>query len=293
MPQARNEMRATIQRIVGRLLTLAAVSLLGGLLSASLVRFSPGYGVDERELDFRLSQASVEAIRNSHSLNGGLLSYYCHYLAGAVHGDFGSSQWLQRPISSLIQERFPVTARSVLVGVSLAWFTALTISFAGIFLRGFYFDLSTTLLSGVLIALPAAVVAIFSVYLRAPVFVAIAVVIFPKLFRYLRNLLNHAYSQPYTLAARAQGISQTRILFSHVLPLASPALFALLGVSLALAFGAAIPIEALCDSPGVGQLAWQAALNRDLPLIMDLTLLVTLITVAANMLANIAQERVL
>src|SRR5215510_14676746 len=103
-------MTATIQRIVGRLLMLAAVCLLGGLLSASLVRFSPGYGVDERELDPRLSQASVEAIRNSHRLNGGLLSYYAHFLAGAMHGDFGTSGWLQRPISSLIKERFPVTA---------------------------------------------------------------------------------------------------------------------------------------------------------------------------------------
>jgi len=84
--------------MVGRLLMLAAVCLLGGLLSASLVRFSPGYGVDERELDPRLSQASVEAIRNSHRLNSGLLSYYGHYLSGAVHGDLGSSLWLQRPI---------------------------------------------------------------------------------------------------------------------------------------------------------------------------------------------------
>ena len=272
---------------------LAVVCLLGGLLSASLVRFSPGYGVDERELDPRLSQTSVEAIRSSHHIHAGLLSYYGHYLAGAVHGDLGSSQWLQRPISSLIKERFPTTARSVLAGVSLAWFVALAISLAGIFCRGVYYDVSTTLLSGVLIALPAAVVAIFSVYLRAPVFVAIAVVTFPKLFRYLRNLLNHAYAQPYILAARARGISQSRILFHHLLPLASPSLFALLGVSLAVAFGAAIPIEALCDSPGVGQLAWQAALNRDLPLIMNLTLLVTLITVAANMLANIAHERAL
>ena len=68
---------------------LAVVCLLGGLLSASLVRFSPGYGVDEREIDFRLNQASVEAIRNSRHLNDGLLSYYGHYLAGAVHGDLG------------------------------------------------------------------------------------------------------------------------------------------------------------------------------------------------------------
>jgi len=272
---------------------LAVICLLGGLLSASLVRFSPGYGMDERELDPRLSQASVEAIRNSHRLNAGLFSYYGHYLAHAVHGDFGSSEWLQRPISSLIKERLPVTAESVLGGVSLAWLFALTLSLAGVFFRGLYFDISTTLFSAVLIALPAAVVAIFSVYLRTPVFVAIAVVTFPKLFRYLHNLLNHAYAQPYILAARARGISQAKILFHHVLPLASPALFALLGVSLAVAFGAAIPIEALCDSPGVGQLAWQAALNRDLPLIMNLTLLVTLITVAANMLASIAHERVL
>lgn len=286
-------MRARIQRIVGHLLMLVTLCLLGGLLSASLVRFSPGYGVDERELDPRLSQASVEAIRNSRQLNDGLLSYYGRYLAGAVHGDFGSSQWLQRPISSLIRERFPITAKSVLIGVFLAWLVALALSFAGVFFRGLYFDISTTLVSGVLIALPAAVVAIFSVYLRAPVFVAIAVVTFPKLFRYLRNLLNHAYSQPYILAARARGISQARILFHHVLPLASPALFALFGVSLAVAFGAAIPVEALCDSPGVGQLAWQAALNRDLPLIMNLTLIVTLITVAANMLANLAHERIL
>lgn len=286
-------MRARIQIIGRQLLTLVALGLFGGLLSASLVRFAPGYGVDERELDPRLSQASVEAIRNSHRLKGGLLSYYGHYLGSALQGDFGRSEWLERPVSLLIKERFPVTARSVVLGVTLAWATALGISLAGLFFRGFFLDISGTLASSVLIALPTAVIAVFSVYLRAPVFLAIAVVMFPKLFLYLRNLLAEAYAQPYILAARSRGIGRARILFQHVLPLASPALFALFGVSLSMAFGAAIPIEALCDSPGVGQLAWQAALNRDLPLIMNLTLLITLITVAANLLANVAHERAL
>lgn len=270
---------------------LAALCLLGGLLSASLVRFAPGYGVDERELDPRLSQASVEALRNAHQLKESLFTYYGHYLAEAMHGDFGSSEWLQRPVSLLIRERFPVTLKSVVYGVSFAWVLALSISFLGFFCHKLFFDISGTVVSGLFISLPAAVVAIFAVYLRAPVFVAIAVVTFPKLFRYLRNLLTHAFGQPYILAAQARGVGQTRILFCHVLPLASPALLALLGISLSLAFGAAIPIEALCDSPGVGQLAWQAALNRDLPLIVNLTLLITLITVAANSLANVANER--
>jgi peptide/nickel transport system permease protein len=183
--------------------------------------------------------------------------------------------------------------RSVSFGVLLAWAVALAASLAVLRFRGVAAEFSGTLLSGLLIALPSAVVALFAVYLRAPVSLAIAVVLFPKLFRYLRNLFAHAQSQPYVLAASARGIGQSRIMFRHVLPLAAPGLIALLGVSLSIAFGAAIPIEALCDSPGVGQLAWQATLNRDLPLIMNLTLLATMITVAANSLASIATEKAL
>jgi peptide/nickel transport system permease protein len=71
-----------------------------------------------------------------------------------------------------------------------------------------------------------------------------------------------------------------------VLPIAAPPLLALLGVSFTIAFGAAIPIEALCDSPGLGQLAWHAALSRDLPLIVNITLIVSLVMFAANSLAD-------
>lgn len=283
-------MRKGLQKFGLRLLALVALSLLGGLLGATLVRFAPGYGVDERELDPRLSQASIQAIRDANRPDSGLFSYYGRYLADAAHGDFGTSQWLQRPVSSLLRERFPVTARSVLLGVAAAWMLALAASLASLLFWRSFLEFSGTMISGLLIALPAAVVGMFAVYLRAPVFVAIAVVTFPKLFRYLRNLLAHAYAQPYIVAARARGVATPAILLRHVLPLASPALLALLGISLSMAFGAAIPIEALCDSPGIGQLAWQAALNRDLPLIVNLTLLITLFTVAVNFLANIASE---
>jgi len=269
---------------------LVVLTLTGGLLSATMVRFSPGYGVDERELDPRLSRASVEAVRSSRRIESGLLAYYRDYLVRALHGDFGKSQWLDRPVGSLIRERLPVTARSVVVGILIAWMAALIVALAAIFLRGFLVDFSATAASGLLIALPTGVVAMFAVYVRAPAFLAISLVIFPKLFRYLRNLLEQAYAQPHILAARTRGISNTSIVFRHVVPLVCPALFALFGVSLSMAFGAAIPIEALSDSPGVGQLAWQAALNRDLPLIVNLTLLVTLFTVAMNSLASVAPE---
>jgi peptide/nickel transport system permease protein len=284
-------MKRRIYKIGMRLLGLVALSLAGGLVSATLVRFAPGYGVDERELDPRLSAASVESIRAANQVHSGLLRYYAHFLNGLVRGDLGESQWLQQPIASLIRERFPVTLRSVLLGMATAWTAALAASLAVAFFRGFALELSGAVLSGVLIALPTAVVAMLGVYVGAPVSLALAVVLFPKLFRYLRNLLAQVQAQPHVLAARARGIGRGRILTWHVVPNVAPALFALLGVSLSMAFGAAIPIEALCDSPGIGQLAWQAALNRDLPLITNLTLIVTLITVGANWLANLEGRR--
>jgi len=286
-------MRGCISKIARRLLLLGTLTLAGGLLGATLVRFAPGYGMDESELDPRLSAASREAMRNEHRVQSNLLSYYGTYLARAAHADFGRSAWLQRPIADLMKERFPLTVRSVILGVLTAWGAAILLAAAAQASRGWFLDLTGTTASGFLIALPGAVVALAAMYLRAPVFVAIGVVTFPKVFRYLRNLLVHAYEQPYVLAARARGIGRAALLFRHVLPVAAPPLVALLGVSVSMAFGAAIPIEALCDSPGIGQLAWLAALNRDLPLIMNLTLVVTLITVAANSAADLLHERVL
>ena len=272
---------------------LLLLSLLGGLLGATLVRFAPGYGVDERELDPRMSQRSIESIRASSRANSNLLTYYGQFFRGVFHGDLGNSQWLQRPIASLIRERVPVTLRSVLLGTLLAWVAALAGALIASLSSSFVLEVSGTLVSGILIALPVAVVAMFAVYTGAPVPIAIAVVLAPKLFRYVRNLLAHAHAQPHVLAAQARGVGRGRILSHHIFPYVSPSLFAVLGVSLSMAFGAAIPIEALCDSPGIGQLAWQAALNRDLPLIMNLTLLATLITVSANWLANLSDRRVM
>jgi ABC-type dipeptide/oligopeptide/nickel transport system permease component len=49
-----------------------------------------------------------------------------------------------------------------------------------------------------------------------------------------------------------------------------------------MAFSAIIPVEALSDSPGLGQLAWRAALGRDLPVLVCITLLLAVATVLAN-----------
>jgi peptide/nickel transport system permease protein len=64
-------------------------------------------------------------------------------------------------------------------------------------------------------------------------------------------------------------------------------MIALAGITVSIALGASIPVESLCGLPGVGQLAWQAALSRDLPLLVNLTVLVTLVTLLANSGADV------
>ena len=280
-------MNTLLQKLLLKLAGLIALALFGGILSATLVRFSPGYGIDERELDPGLSHSSVDAIRLRHRANSDLFQYYKTYLFGLAQGDLGTSEWLQIPVRDLVRQRFPLTAKSVAFGVLTAWTAALLLTLAGLFFRGAVYDVSTTLVTSFLVGLPYVVVALFFVYLRAPVFLAISTVLFPKLFRYMRNLVAHSAAQPCVLAARARGIKMPSIIWRYVIRLAAPMLLSLFGVSVSMAFGAAIPIEALCDSPGLGQLAWQAALNRDLSLIVNLTLILTLITVAANWLASI------
>jgi len=72
---------------------------------------------------------------------------------------------------------------------------------------------------------------------------------FPRLYSYIRNLLFRSYDQAPRSCRRARGLGSRAILFRHVLPLQLRRLLALFWRVFAIAFGAAISIGALCDSP--------------------------------------------
>src|SRR5439155_12018191 len=255
-----------------RLLFLFCFGLGGTLVSATLVRLAPGYGVEERELDPRWRADSVEALRQKQALRQGLPSFYFHYLSALAHGDLGESDSLKRPVRELLRQRLPVTGNSVVRGLGVAWLAAAILASLGLAKRGRLLEASTTAFNSFLLSLPSAVVAMLAVHLRTPAFCAIAVVVFPRLYGYIRNLLIRSYDQPHVLAACARGLGSTAILLRHVLPLAAPPLLALLAGSCAISFGAASLFEALCFSPAPAKLSWQAAPSCDLPLIFNVTL---------------------
>jgi peptide/nickel transport system permease protein len=274
-------------RVARHLLAIAGIVLLGGLLSATLVRLAPGFDTDEHQLDPHLSSESVRALRESRAGEQNVLRYYVGYLRAAVHGDLGVSHTLGQPVQRLLRDRWPVTLRVAGIGLLLGWLLATALAFAVSLSRLSAYEILGTTVSGAFLCIPAAVLALLSVIFNAPGYLAIALIVFPKIYRYSRNLLAKAYSLPHVTAARAKGLGEVRILLWHVLPMAGPQMIALAGITVSIALGASIPVESLCGLPGIGQLAWQAALARDLPLLVNVTVLVTLVTLLANSGADV------
>jgi peptide/nickel transport system permease protein len=276
-----------LKRIVRHGLILIATVLLGGLLSAALVRLAPGFDSDEQELDPHLNAASVQALRQTRLEQHDIFRFYFHSLQRAAHGDLGVSISLGQPVSSLLRERVPLTLRLIALGLLMSWTLAIALAFSAAWLRISVYDALTTTISGALLCMPAAVLALLSVLWNVPGALAIGLIVFPRIYRFTRNLLAKAYFMPHIVTARAKGVSELQILFWHAAPVVAPQLLAVAGVSVSIAVGAAIPVEALCGLAGVGQLAWQAALARDLPLLMNITILVTLVTLLANSGADV------
>jgi peptide/nickel transport system permease protein len=266
---------------------MVATVLLGGLLSAVLVRLAPGFDVDEGQLDPHLNSESIRALHEARFEERNIVRFYFHSLQRAAHGDLGTSLSLGQPVTTLLRERAPLTFRLVGLGLLLSWAVAMALALSAAWLRVSAYDAFTTVISGTFLCIPAAVLALLSVLWSVSGALAVGLIVFPRVYRYVRNVLANAYSLPHIITARAKGLSELRILFWHVVPVAGPQLLAVAGVSVSIAVGAVIPVEALCGLPGVGQLAWQAALARDLPLLMNITILVTLVTLVANSGADV------
>lgn len=284
-------------RLIHSIITAVFTILLAGFVTSTLVRRAPGFGVDEREFDPRLSEESIRHIREeSRQLNSGTSGYYLQCLIRVLHGDLGDSLSFQRPIVELIRQRLPETARSIGSGLACGWVLGLVIAVTAASIARPGFDLFTSATALLFLCLPSSVWALVLVLTgkweaRSAAAWVIAIVIFPRVLRYARAILATTMTSPHVLMARAKGLGRLRLTWAHVLRPAAPALMALLGASVSVAFGASIPIEVICDSPGLGQLAWQAAMKRDLPLLIDITLLVSVLATISGLAADIAQPR--
>ncbi len=239
------------------------------------MRWAPGYFSDARERDAQYASVGRRAVDTQQALDGGVLATVGHQARGWTRGDLGRSRQYNVPVGDLVRERWRLTLRligkSILVGWLLAFLLALSLS-ARRTGRG---EAWIAAPSALLLAVPVGAMATFCLVADkgGPVLV-LATLIAVRDFKLIYRLMRRTWQAPHFLYARAAGLSVGRMARTHLLPQLGRELFAIAMTSVVVALSLAVPVEVIFDLPGLGQLAWSAALNRDLPVLLAVTLLV-------------------
>ena len=126
--------------VVSRLL-LGIPTLLGiSLLVFLMLHMVPGDPLDYMFQEATLSAQDRELIRERLGLNDPVLVQYGRFLSKAVRGDLGQALFVQRPVTQIILDELPYTARLALLGMSFTIFFGLTFGILAALFRGTWLD---------------------------------------------------------------------------------------------------------------------------------------------------------
>ena len=275
--------------ILSSVLTGIFVVLAGGFAAAALVRYSPGFDSIAEDLDPAISPETLKALHEQHAQRNRLPVFYARYLARAVGGDLGVSEDLKQPVGELIRSRAPATLKLIAGGSVIGWAISALLAWAVVGGRRLTIDVAAWSVSGVLFAVPPAVLGLGFFFANAPLTLALGLALVPRLFGTLRAVLEARYTSGAVVAARARGMKPHVLILRYFLIAELPQLAALAGAGLVVALGASIAIETLCGVPGGGALALHAALSRDMPLLCGLGLAITFFVTAAQTAADLAR----
>jgi ABC-type dipeptide/oligopeptide/nickel transport system permease component len=103
----------------------------------------------------------------------------------------------------------------------------------------------------------------------------------------LKTSLKEAMHQDYVLVARTKGFSETYVILREALRNAVTPSLAVVGVQFTFLIGGTVIVERLFSYEGLGNLAIDAVINRDLPLIQGIVLLFAVIFVGVNLAVDL------
>lgn len=287
-----------LARFGSRLLEALITVWLLATLCFCLLRAAPGGPFDTEKAAPPEVQAALDA---QYRLDQSLPMQYLGWLGDAVRGDLGPSfQYPDYTVNQLIGNALPVSA----LNGGLALLLALL---AGVFLgvwaarrAGGWTDRALMLFAGLGLAVPKFVVApllmlLFAVTLRwlpaggwgdwdnvvLPV-IALALPNIAYCARLTRASMIEVLSADYLRAARARGLSETRLLFAHALRPALLPVVAWLSPALINVITGSAVVEQVFGIPGMGRYFVQGALNRDYTLVLGVVLVIGVLIVAIN-----------
>lgn len=271
--------------VLQRLARTIVIVLLVLVGSAVLVRLAPGYLSDAREMDSRYGDAARAELSAEAARSRSLGQILTTEIEGWMHGGLGTSRQYDAPVLELILPRLAVTGGLLVRSILFAWALALCTSLA--VSAGRNPSLLWQTPATVLLAVPTAAMATICLLAGSggPVLV-MTLLLAARDFKFLDRVLRKAWRDPHLLHARAQGITTLRLVRAHIFPGISSQLLALATLSIVTALSALVPVEVVFSVPGLGQLAWNAAMNRDLPVLLAVTMIMAVAVTFAGMASD-------
>jgi peptide/nickel transport system permease protein len=293
-----------LKRVAWAILTLLIASWIAFVL-VHLSGSTPG-GV---ALGQSATPAQVIAYNESIGWYQPWIVQYADWVGQVLRGDLGVSLIDGRPIGPDIAKRLPVTAALAVGGTVLSAVLGVVLGVIAA-VRGGAVDRFVTVLTGIMLSLPAFWVGILLVYvfavqlrlLPATGFVPFDVspdkwfrsLVLPVLTialtsagfiaRQTRASMAEALAQEHIRTLRAVGTPTFRIVYVHALRGASLPILASVAIQFIVLFGGSVMIELLFALPGIGQAMQSAVGSADLPFVQALVLVATLVVVIVNIL---------
>lgn len=294
-----------------RLIQFIPVLLGITLISFAIIEIAPGDpALLYMDRSTNPSPEDITKMRQELGLDKPLPVRYMNWLGRVVQGDLGKSFVDKRPVLTRIVEVMPysfiVAGLSMIVGYVLA----ILVGVVSAIRSGSWFDYIMSTVSAMLVSAPIFWVALMAIllfsvrwnlvpssgwgeggfwvqlkHLLLPVLI-LALRDIAGLSRYVRSSLIEAMAQDFVRTARSKGLAERVVIYKHALRNALIPVVTIMGLSLPALISGALLVENVFALPGMGRLAVGAVGFRDYPVVMGVNLVLSILTVFGNLLAD-------
>jgi peptide/nickel transport system permease protein len=300
--------RYILKRIGLALITLILLSMIVFAISTVL----PG-NVGRAVLGPFATQESVDELNEQLGANRSVVVQYKEWAGGLLHGDLGVSLTKQVPASDLLvpalENSFKLALVAFLICVPLSILAGIVAALRygkatdkGITTAGLSFSAMPEFVSGIFLILVFGVwlgwlpvtaqweqgagVATQVEYLLLPAF-TLTLVLLGYIARITRASMIEALDSDYTRTAHLKGLSSATVIRRHVLRNALLPTIAVVAVQVGYLVGGLVVVEVLFNYQGVGSLIYEAARQKDLPLLTAGVLVVGIVYLTVTLVADL------
>lgn len=298
--------------VARRLMQLVPVMIVATFVVFSLVYMMPGDPAIALAGDYATDERIAE-IRQIYGFDQPLIVQYLAWLANVVQGDLGNSLFSNEEVLTLIFSRLPHTLMLVVYALVLGAVIGIPLGILAATRQGTTSDKVITTIASLGVAVPnfwlgIILVALFSldyrwfpatgardflenpaesIYYATLPAVALSTGVVAVLVRQVRSALLEVLGSQYIRTLRAKGLSSTAILWKHGLRNVAATMLTIAGLQVNRLFSSAVIVEAVFAIPGVGNLIGYSALNKDIPVVQGVALVLVVVVILNNLLVDV------